>query len=177
MPKALKVYRTPIGFHDAYVAAPSQKAALQAWGSDANLFARGVAETVTDPALTKEPLARPGEVIRRMRGTAAEHVAALPKDKRKPRIASKPSVGTRVNPARAPSPAPSRKAVEAAEQALEEAQARQAQENADLSKRERALAQERRKLETAHHRESEKLQRALEEAHDAYRFALDAWEP
>ena len=34
MPK-LKVYRTPIGFHDAYVAAPSQKAALDAWGSDA----------------------------------------------------------------------------------------------------------------------------------------------
>lgn len=28
----LKVYRTPIGFHDAYVAAPSQKAALKAWG-------------------------------------------------------------------------------------------------------------------------------------------------
>ena len=52
---ALKVYRTPIGFHDAYVAAPSQKAALQAWGSDANLFARGVAELVTDPALTAEP--------------------------------------------------------------------------------------------------------------------------
>ena len=26
----LKVYRTPIGFHDAYVAAPSKKAALRA---------------------------------------------------------------------------------------------------------------------------------------------------
>jgi hypothetical protein len=33
MPRAakLKVFRTPIGFHDAYVAAPSQKAALEAW--------------------------------------------------------------------------------------------------------------------------------------------------
>ena len=28
----LNVYRTPIGFHDAYVAAPSQHAALLAWG-------------------------------------------------------------------------------------------------------------------------------------------------
>ncbi|MCP2775198.1 hypothetical protein, partial [Salmonella enterica] len=57
MPRAakLKVYRTPIGFHDAYVAAPSQKAALQAWGSDADLFARGVAEQVADPALMEEP--------------------------------------------------------------------------------------------------------------------------
>ena len=48
----LKVFRTPIGFHDAYVAAPSQKAALEAWGSDSNLFAAGAAELVTDAALT-----------------------------------------------------------------------------------------------------------------------------
>ena len=43
MTRKLKVFRTPIGFHDAYVAAPSQKAALQAWGTDTDLFARGVA--------------------------------------------------------------------------------------------------------------------------------------
>lgn len=65
----LKVFRTPIGFHDAYVAAPSQKAALEAWGSDTNLFAAGIAELITDPKLTKEPLARPGRVIRKLRGT------------------------------------------------------------------------------------------------------------
>ena len=29
----LKVFRTSIGFHDAYVAAPSRKAALEAWGA------------------------------------------------------------------------------------------------------------------------------------------------
>lgn len=34
--RKLKVYRTPIGFHDAYVAAPSQKAALEAWGVETN---------------------------------------------------------------------------------------------------------------------------------------------
>lgn len=56
----LKVYRTPIGFHDAYVAAPSQKEALVAWGSDSNLFAQKIAEEVSDPELMKEPLARPG---------------------------------------------------------------------------------------------------------------------
>ena len=38
----LKVYCTPVGFHDAYVAAPSQKAALQAWGAKTNLFAQGL---------------------------------------------------------------------------------------------------------------------------------------
>ena len=59
MPRAakLKVFRTPIGFHDAYVAAPSQKAAMEAWGSGTDLFARGEAELVTDPALTAEPVA------------------------------------------------------------------------------------------------------------------------
>ena len=30
MPRKLKVFRTPTGFHDAYVAAPSRKAALEA---------------------------------------------------------------------------------------------------------------------------------------------------
>ena len=68
MPRKLKVFRTPIGFHDAYVATPTKKAALEAWGTDANLFARGTAEEVTDPKLTAAPLERPGEVIRVSRG-------------------------------------------------------------------------------------------------------------
>ena len=84
MPKAkrkptLNVFRTPIGFHDAYVAAPSQKAALEAWGADANLFARGEAEEVTEPKLAKAPLERPGEVVKVLRGTRAQQLAALGK--------------------------------------------------------------------------------------------------
>jgi hypothetical protein len=75
----LKVYRTPIGFHDAYVAAPSQKAALEAWGSDADLFARGSAEVVTEAKLRKAPLERPGQVVKVLRGTKAEQLAALRK--------------------------------------------------------------------------------------------------
>lgn len=79
----LKVFRTPIGFHDAYVAAPSQKAALEAWGSDADLFARGSAEEVTDPELMKAPLESPGTIVKVLRGTKAEQLAAL-KKKRTP---------------------------------------------------------------------------------------------
>lgn len=52
--RRLKVFWTPIGFHDAYVAAASQKAALEAWGSDSNLFAAGLAEMVTDAKLTRK---------------------------------------------------------------------------------------------------------------------------
>ena len=82
----LKVYSTPIGFHDALVAAPSQKAALEAWGADTNLFSQGAgtnlfsqgaAHVVTDPKLTKEPLGKPGKVVKVPRGTRREHLAAL----------------------------------------------------------------------------------------------------
>ena len=65
----LKVFRTSIGFDDAYVAAQSRKAALVAWGADTDLFAHGSAELVDDPRLTEEPLSRPGEVVRVRRGT------------------------------------------------------------------------------------------------------------
>ena len=82
----LKVFRTPIGFHDAYVAAASQKAALEAWGADANIFAQGIAEEVTDPKLMEDPLARPGEVIRSVRGTHGRRLqftdAGEPRDER-----------------------------------------------------------------------------------------------
>jgi hypothetical protein len=78
--QTLKVYRTPIGFHDAFVAAPSQKAALEAWGASTDLFARGLAETVTDAALTKAPLATPGKVVKVSRGSRAEQLRALAKD-------------------------------------------------------------------------------------------------
>lgn len=68
MPRPLKVFRTVTGFHDAYVAVPCRAAALRAWGAAKDLFARGVAEEVTEPALAAEALARPGVVIRRPRG-------------------------------------------------------------------------------------------------------------
>ena len=77
MARKLKVFRTPIGFHDAYVAAASRKAALAAWGADADLFARGTAEEVTDARLMAEPLKRPGEVIRVSRGDLAAQLNAL----------------------------------------------------------------------------------------------------
>ena len=88
----LNFFRTPIGFHDAYVAAASQKAALEAWGSDGNLFAQGIAAEVTDAALMKKPLARPGTVVRVSRGTAEEHFAAVGRVRRKgPSTASRSS--------------------------------------------------------------------------------------
>lgn len=164
----LKVYRTAIGFHDAYVAATSQKAALKAWGSDKDLFARGVAETVADGGeAAKQALAAPGEVIKVMRGSAAEHLAALPKEK-KPARKSKPS-------APRPKPPPSRDALDAAEAALMAATDRHAQEERALEKKERALAAERKALTAGQRTEARTLEAARDAAEEAYRRALERW--
>lgn len=166
MPK-LKVYRTAAGFHDAYVAAPSQKAALKAWGSDHDLFARGIAEMVTDPALTAEPLAHPGEVIRRSRGSADEQLAALPDSKPKPR--------RKADPAPAPKPRPSRAALDEAEAALEELSRAQKKEAADLARREAALARERKDLTERQSAERVAREAARDDAKSAYDRAVKRW--
>jgi hypothetical protein len=171
--QTLKVYRTPIGFHDAYVAAPSQKAALEAWGSDANLFARGIAEQVDDPALTEEPLAKPGVVIRRSRGTTAEQIAALPPDK-PARKAATPDTA-KAAPVPPPRPKPSRGDLEAAEQALADAEDQQRAALDEIARRERDLARDRARIEREAQRERDGLQTRIDAERKAYDAALRAW--
>ena len=188
--KKLKVFRTPIGFHDAYVAAPSQKAALEAWGTDTDLFARGVAEGVTDPTLTKEPLERQGEVVRVLRGSAEEQVRALGQSHR-----SGTSMGTRQSatktakedrPSPRPSPSrgrgrkkrgrrPSSAAVDRAEAALERAEARHRAALDKLKAEAEALDKRRRALERKQRAEREKLNHALDTARERFRKAMEEW--
>lgn len=174
----LKVFRVPIGFHDAYVAAPSQKAAIEAWGSDRDVFARGEAELVTDPTLTAEPLARPGEVVKRLRGTAAEQLAALPPNKaaasrtKEPRPAPR---GREAKPARKVVPRPSRAALERAEAELRQAAAEREDALKRLREQEAALAKERARFEKAHGAELEKLKTKHDKAAAAYEQAMARW--
>ncbi len=185
MPRKLKVYRTPIGFHDAYVAAPSQKAALEAWGTDTDLFARGVAEVVSDDDLTHEPLAHPGKVIKRLRGSAAEQLAALPPDKprkSKPAVgagedkrSSKSKAGSRVVDRPKPKPRPSRAALDEAERQLHELVERQEAEEQALRERELALARERRDLERTHQRDRRAAVRMADKERQAHSDALARW--
>jgi hypothetical protein len=69
MAPKLKVFHTHLGFYDVIVAAPSQKAALEAWGAGSNLFTHGFASVVTDPELTKAALRKPGVVLKRQFGS------------------------------------------------------------------------------------------------------------
>jgi hypothetical protein len=82
MARKLKTYQTSLGFFDLAMAAPSMKAALQAWGADSNLFHQGAAMESHDPDVVAATMAKPGVVLRRPVGTDrpfSEH-AELPTD-------------------------------------------------------------------------------------------------
>lgn len=69
MAKKLKVFRTSIGFFELAVAAPSMKAAAEAWGSDPDIFRRGFAEQTEDAKVVEAAMAAPGVVLRRPVGS------------------------------------------------------------------------------------------------------------
>lgn len=80
MPRKLKTYVTSIGFFDLAIAAPSMKAALEAWDAGSNLFQQGFAKQTSDPKIITETMAKPGLVLKRPAGSSVsfgEH-AELP---------------------------------------------------------------------------------------------------
>ena len=82
MARKLKTYQTSLGFFDQAIAAPSMKAALEAWGADSNLFHQGAAKESHDPNVIAATMAKPGVVLRRPVGSDgpfSEH-AELPTD-------------------------------------------------------------------------------------------------
>ena len=174
MPRKLKVFRTSTGFHDAYVAASSRKAALAAWGADADLFARGVAEEVTDPKLTKAPLAQPGEVIRLSRGDLSAQLKALPARKRR-KAAPSPPAAEKPGKAARPKPPPKRDKLDAAEQALSEARGQHERDAGKLEAERDAIERKLAALRAKQDKEIARLERKRDAARVAYREALEAW--
>lgn len=170
MVRALKVFRTSAGFHDAYVAASSRKAALDAWGAHVDLFARGVAEQVTDAKLMAEPLKRPGEVILLSRGGLADQLKALgPRKKVKPKAAAEESAKPRAtNP-------PTRDPLDRAEAALDEAERRHAAAVRELEAQREKIERNIAALQEKQAKEIAKLKRRHDDARDAYRDALERW--
>jgi colicin import membrane protein len=69
MARKLKTYQASIGFYDLAIAAPSMKAALEAWGAASNLFHQGVAKESEDPDVIAATTASPGVVLRRPVGS------------------------------------------------------------------------------------------------------------
>jgi hypothetical protein len=73
MPRPLKIFQTHIGFYDLVIAAPSRKAAAEAWGVDPRLFAQGFAVETRDPQAVRAALALPGVVLKRQHGSTGEY--------------------------------------------------------------------------------------------------------
>ena len=168
MPK-LKVFRTTIGFHDAYVATPSRAAALRAWGSTTDLFAMGAAEEVTEAHLIAKPLASPGTIIKQARGTTAEHMAASAAT---PVIATSPN---RADKPATPKPLPSRANLAAADKRLADAQAKFDRAKQELDDETARLASRRRTMEHEHQTWIASLQDERDREEGLHREALDRW--
>jgi colicin import membrane protein len=80
VPRKLKTYQTWLGFYGLAIAAPSMKAALEAWGAGSNLFHQGHANETHDPQVVAATMSKPGVVLKRPAGSTgrfAEH-ADLP---------------------------------------------------------------------------------------------------
>jgi hypothetical protein len=140
--RKLKVFQAQIGFYDTVVAAPSQAAALRAWGVHQNLFASGEAKVTTDEAATGAATAHPEMPLRRAIGSTdpfALEPASLPKFPDAPETAAaKPAVKSKAP--EPPRPRADRSKLDTAEQALkaldedrkrEEAGLRRAQDELD----------------------------------------------
>src|SRR5580704_507248 len=82
MPRKLKTFITNLGFFELALAAPSMKAALEAWGMGHNAFHHGFARETDDPRIVAAAMAKPGVVLRRPVGTngAFAENAELPRN-------------------------------------------------------------------------------------------------
>jgi hypothetical protein len=175
--RKLKVFLAPFGFYESVVAAPSQAAALRAWGTSQNLFAEGVAHVVTDDEIIlKAALAQPETPLKRAIGTK-DPFSLKPGS---PRIAGldghEQQHDAKVRRAQAaPSkPPPDRTRLTEAEEALARLRQEQAQEQrrlqeqrAALDMEEAALRQKRNALAAEETRSTRDWERRLSSAEGA----------
>ena len=163
MARKLKTYQTSLGFFDLALAAPSMKAALEAWGAESNLFHQGAAKESDDPDVIAATMKKPGIILRRAvgsNGPFTEH-ATLPAN-----LADEVN-GSPNRPRAKPIKQPSRKTDDKrARQAALEYQRTEKQRESERRKEEAARAKERHRREQA----IAKAQAALDKAereHDA----------
>ncbi|SED04020.1 cell envelope biogenesis protein TolA [Bradyrhizobium erythrophlei] len=155
MARKLKTYQTSLGFFDLAIAAPSMKAALEAWGADSNLFHQGAAKESDNPDVIAATMAKPGVVLRRPVGTNrafSEH-AELPTDLG----GGGPKKAARKSKSPRPKNPPSRSVDKAAE--------RKAAQAYEREQRRRELEQA--KEEAARRKQRERRQQAVDKAQAA----------
>ena len=169
----LKVFQAQFGFFDTVVAAPSQAAALRAWGIHQNLFASGEAKVTADEAAVAAALAHPETPLRRAVGSSDPfqlEPASLPKVPDAPkRAATKPV--TKAKPAPPRRPPPDRSTLDAAEAALHQLDDDRKREEAELRRRQEALDEARSAAQTAYVESRKTATAAIVAARKTYRDA------
>jgi hypothetical protein len=174
MARKLKTFVTNLGFFELALAAPSMKAALEAWGMGHNAFHHGFARETDDPKIIAAAMAKPGVVLRRPVGTTgafSEH-AELPRNWKiaPPKTAavkpvSKPPSRPAPKPAKKPRDDKKERATRADIFSFETAKARRARERekAATTEAEREAAHEE-KDRAQRMRDAEKAEAALARA-------------
>jgi hypothetical protein len=155
----LKVFSANMGFFETVVAAPSQKAALAAWGTRQNLFGEGMAKLAEDPKIVAQALAAPGKVLRRAVGSKGAFAveAAAPRAPRAKRKTNRPS--------------PDRSKLTKAERARDTATARFERARADLEQRRDELQSRIDGLARTHEDEIARLEETLRRVRANFRAA------
>jgi hypothetical protein len=160
MARKLKAYQTSLGFFDLAIAAPSMKAALEAWGADSNLFHQGAAKESNDPDVIAATMAKPGVVLRRpvgSDGSFGEH-AELPTD-----------LGDGERPAKAVRKSKGHKAKKPSSRPVDKAAERKAA--LAFEKEQKRRERERASEEVARQKERERRQEAVDKAQAALETA------
>jgi hypothetical protein len=156
MARKLKTYQTSLGFFDLAIAAPSMKAALEAWGADSNLFHQGAAKESDDPDVIAVAMKKPGVVLRRpvgSDGSFGEH-AELPTN-----------LGDGKRPAKAARKPQGRKAEKPSSRPVDKAAERKAAFDYEREQRRRELEQA--KEEAARQKDRERRQQEVNKAQAA----------
>jgi hypothetical protein len=164
--RKLKVYQAPFGFHESVVAAPSQAAALRAWGSHQNLFAEGLAKVTTEAAAVEAALKHPETPLRRAIGSndAFElEAASLPKVPRAEDARAGKEASSPARTSKPVAPPADRSALDSAERELKRLEDQRRHEEDRFSQRWDEL-----------HREQEDARQEYADAKDAADQAIKA---
>jgi hypothetical protein len=132
--RKLKVFQAQFGFYDSVVAAPSQAAALRAWGTHQNLFDSGEAKVTTDEAAVAAATAHPETPLRRAVGSDepfALEPTSLPTVPDAPKKVAIKTV-PQAKPQPPPEPPADRSTLDAAEKALRDLDESRKREEAQL---------------------------------------------
>ncbi len=175
MPRKFQVFVTNLGFFELAIAAPSMKAALDAWGMNHNAFAHGFAKKTDDAAIVEAAMAHPGTVVKRAVGSKGAFKPDTDMPDKLPAIAPK-LASAKTKPAPKAKPRPKTKPEHKSRAVLLSFQAAKEKRDRQRAREEERRAAQAQKQLVRIQQATEKAQAALEDAAAHQEKALAAME-